>query len=187
MKKKLLVVAALIFINVAFGVWAFMLQAESWAYDYEPQVEILSLGRTGNAQYNGQSYRYVKDEQYIAFTAKDGEIFKRRYEMATNKDGEEVLFLYEPSVYTYVGEDAPEGLTGEWRSENGWSFLFNENGTFVEDTYFYGYYSVEQDEGRVKLVYDSEFRFNDTYIYFLIEGDQMTVEYPWRLLKTQKQ
>lgn len=186
MKKKLLVVAPFIVV-IALIVSAFMMKTESWAYDYEPQVEILNLGRISNAQYKGESYRYKKDDQYIVFTGNSGETFKRRYELSTDKDGEEVMFLYEPCVYTYAGEDTPDGLVGEWQSENGWSFRFNENGTFVEDTYFVGYYSAEKDEGKVKLVYDSEFRFNDAHIYYQIEGDQMTLEYPWRLLKTKKQ
>ena len=185
MKKMLLAVAAFVIV-IALVALAFLMQAEGWAYDYEPEVEILSLGKTGRARYQGESYRYQKDDRYLVFTGNGGKTFRRRYEMGTGKDGEEVMFLYEPSVYSYAGEEAPDGLVGLWQTENGWSFQFNGNGTFIEDTYFVGYYSVEQDEGRIKLVYDSEFRFNDTYIYFQLDGDRMTLEYPWRLLKTKK-
>ena len=50
--------------------------AESWAYDYEPTVEILNLGGNGKAVYKGEKYsKYVKDDAIdlteVGITAED--------------------------------------------------------------------------------------------------------------------
>ena len=187
MKKKLLIIAPFAIV-IALVALAFFMKKEnanrqSWAYDYEPTKEILSLGSRGKATYKGVDYTYDKDGQFITFSKSGEDSFKIRYEMTEDENGAEAMFFYEPKYYTYSSETQQNGLIGLWKSEDGSSFEFNEAGTFMEDGYFYGFYTVEEDQGRIKLIYDSNFRFNDSYIYYQIEGDQIRVEYPWRLFR----
>ena len=93
--------------------------------------------------------------------------------------------LYEKAVYQYQGEGEPDGLIGYWQEVDGYlSFEFTENGTFREDYYSPGYYFVDEEKGIVKLVYND--MYPDTYIYYSIDGDILTVDYPWPVVRTEK-
>ena len=191
MKKNLLIIAPFAIV-IALVALAFFMKKEnanrqSWAYDYEPTKEILMLGNSGKATYKGESYNYEKDDQFITFSKSGAESFKIRYEMTKDDKGGEAMFFYEPKYYTYSSDTQQNGLIGLWKNDDGSSFEFKENGSFMEDGYFYGYYSADEDMGKIKLIYDSNFRFSDSYIYYQIEGDQIRVEYPWRLFRCEEE
>ena len=153
---------------------------ESWAYIYEPDKEAFRMYKNGKAVLDGTDYTYIKDEQYITLKDKDGVETKMRYEM--DKDQ---MLIYKRAVYQYAGEEEQNGLIGTWKAENGWSYEFTDNGTFREDAYFPGYYMVDEENSRIKLAYNDH--FYDTYIYYSLDGDKLTVDDPWPMMKTQKE
>lgn len=154
-------------------------KAEKWAYIHDAETEILSFGSDGKAEFKGEEYSFTKDDQYIELTDRDGESLRMRYVM----DGEQML-LYEKSIYTFSGSGQGDGLIGLWVQENGWSFEFTDKGTFCEDTYFTGYYAVDEENATIKLMYND--RFVDTYIYYSIVGDELCIEYPWPMVRMGK-
>lgn len=154
-------------------------KAERWAYIHDTETEILRLGSDGKAEFNGEKYSYTRDDQYIELTDGDGELLKMRYVM----DGDQML-LYEKSVYTFSGSGERDGLIGLWTQGNGWSFEFTDKGTFCEDTYFTGYYSVDEENSVIKLMYND--KFVDTYVYYSIENDELCIEYPWPMVRMGK-
>ena len=148
----------------------------NWAYIHDDETTILSLKENNKATYHKEKYSYEADAKYITLSSKGKEDLKLRYEL--NNDD---LYLYEPAEYTYAGEGEPNGIIGEWVSENQWSFEFTENGTFREDGYFPGYYSLDEENGAIILVYNDH--FEDAVVYYQIEGNKLKVEYPWRMVK----
>lgn len=149
-----------------------------WAYIHDEETVILNLKADGTAKFHDKDYTYDCDEQFIKLTA-DGETLNLRYYV----DGDDI-YIYEQTVYKYDGEGKPDGIAGLWTSaENNWEFEFTENGTFKEDGYFPGYYSVDEEAGTFKLVYNDQ--FEDTVCYYRISGDEMLLEYPWHMVKAK--
>lgn len=149
-----------------------------WAYIHDETTVILALKNSGKALYHDEEYvRYDCDGEWISLTAADGEEIKLRY----FADGEDI-YLYEPAVYTYTGDGTPEGIVGTWENGN-WSFEFTEEGSFKEDGYFPGRYSVNEAEGSFKLMYNDP--FEDTTCYYHMDGREMLVEYPWHMVKAK--
>lgn len=145
-----------------------------WAYNHDPETVILSL-KGDKAVFKGAEYAAAWSDEFLLLTADNGGTVTLRYER--NKEG---VLLYEPTDYVYDGEGEPEGLVGLWKdAADNWSFEFTENGTFKEDGYFPGLYSMQAD-GTVKLVYND--MFPDTVLYYTIDGDTLRIEYPWQMV-----
>ena len=53
----------------------------------------------------------------------------------------------------YEGDGTPDGLVGLWKSKEKWSFEFTSEGTFKEDEYFPGHYSVDEGNKTFSLAY----------------------------------
>lgn len=149
----------------------------SWAYNHEPEKEILKI-KGSHAEYKGEKYEYSSDDTFI-YLKKDGNEQKLRY--VITEDG---VNLYEPAVYEYQGEGTPNGIIGDWKCGL-WEYIFSEDGRFQED-YFTGMY--KSDENTITLVYDrvygQEDSFDDTLIYYILDNNKLYVEYPWPLVKT---
>jgi hypothetical protein len=151
-------------------------QVEKWAYIHDPMVTVISLSTNGKATYKGSEYRYTKDESFITLKDKAGDQQKMRYTM----DGDKMT-LYEESTYQRYGEG--EGIVGIWKQDNGWSYVFTEDGRFSEETIFSGHYSVDEEGSYIKLMYDDP--IEDAYLYYTLEGDELTVAYPWPMVKVE--
>lgn len=195
--KRLLVVGTLFFAMLTLNGCG--KKVESWAYNHEPEKEILALYDNGNAVFKEEKYKYTKDDEFITLRRKkslgrDGEEIKMRYE--GNDSG---ITLYEIEKYNACeGTDAdgnpvdfaPEdkkGVVGYWLHENGRSsFVFNNNGRFKEDNSFGGQYALDEASSKIKLMYDAEFHFEDAYLYYTVDGDKLTIEYPWPMVPTEK-
>lgn len=151
----------------------------SWAYNHDPDTTILSLKSRGKATFHDVNYKYHTDGSFIILSSKDEEI-KLRYKV----DGEGIL-IYETTVYEREdGNASADGLIGRWvNKENKWSFEFTEEGTFMEDGYFPGYYYINEKGGYAKLIYNDQ--FEDTVLYYSIEGSTLTVEYPWQMVRVE--
>ena len=152
-------------------------KTESWAYNHEPEKEILAFYSNGKATYKGETYKYTRDDSYINLKDKSNST-QLRYV----KDGENII-LYEKSTYHRQGGDAEDGIVGLWSQDNGWSYQFTEEGKFSEDNVFFGSYSVDEGEQCIKLMYDDP--LEDAYLYYSLDGNDMTIDYPWPLVPTQ--
>jgi hypothetical protein len=54
---------------------------------------------------------------------------------------------------------------------------------FSEEDAFYGHYSVDEANSSVKLMYDAP--LPDATFYYSLAGKELTIDYPWPLVKTQ--
>ena len=154
---------------------------EEWAYNHDPGTTILKLSSDGKAEFLGVKYSYTLADDVLTLTAADGTVTSMRF----IPDGENQKLLYETFVYEYTGEGEPSGVLGTWQEVNGnLSFEFTDKGTFREDYYSPGYYSVDEENGVIKLVYNDHYA--DTYIYYKVEGRYLTVDYPWTVVPTEK-
>lgn len=150
----------------------------SWAYIHDEETAIAVFGENGKAQYEGKNYSFESDNQFIKLNNKDGETTQLRYVL-----DDEGMYLYSNNTYTLSGEGEPHDLVGEWLcSEKNWSYSFTDTGTFMEDGYFPGYYTVDYENSTFKLVYNDQ--FEDTVCYFRIEENKLHIEYPWRMVRT---
>ena len=91
------------------------------------------------------------------------------------------MTLYEESTYTRSGEG--EGVVGNWLQGNGWSYVFTDSGEFSEENIFFGHYTVDEKKSRIKLMYDEP--MEDAYLYYTLNGDKLTVAYPWPMVRVQ--
>ncbi len=149
-----------------------------WAYIHDPETTIIHLGKNGKASYNGKNYTYTVDETYLNLTS-DSESLQLRY----TKDDDE-FYLYQPCDYTFAGDGKPDGLVGTWYDpDTKWSYEFTAEGTFQEDGYFPGYYTLDAESGQIKLVYNDH--FYDTTLYYTLDGDHLHIDYPWSMVKAQ--
>lgn len=191
--KRSMVVAGLFF--TMFVLNGCGKKVESWAYNHEPDKEILALYDNGKATFKEEKYKYTKDDEFITLTDKAGNATKMHYN--TNENG---IVLYEIEKYTACeGTDSngnkvdfsPEekqGVVGYWLHENGKSsFVFSNDGRFKEDNSFGGQYTVDEASGQIKLMYDADFRFEDAFLYYTVDGDSLTIEYPWPMVPTAKE
>ena len=122
---------------------------ESWARDYEPTEEYLALYDDGKAVFEGKDYTYVKDDDSITLTDKDGNSIEHRYYI----DNEKMVF-YIASVYEYQDEGEPDGIVGNWACGN-----------------------------NVFRFFDAP--LPDATFYYSLAGKELTIDYPWPLVKTQ--
>ena len=150
-------------------------KGESWAYDYEPETEVLALYEDGTAKYKGEKYTYTEDNTYIRLKNNS-----RNIDIRYEKDGDSFV-IYEKSTYKQPGKQQ-DGLGGIWVADNGWSFAFGEDGKFSEENIFFGHYSVDEKTSCIKLMYDDP--IPDIHMYFELNGDELTIEYPWPLVGT---
>ena len=155
-------------------------ETQRWAYNHEPEKEIISLSDNGKAVYKGNSYTYSQDDSFINLKAKDGTQLSLRYVM----EGDSMI-LYEKSVYQFQGDGEPDGIVGLWTQDNGWLYQFTEDGKFSEENIFYGYYSVDEENHSIKLMYEDP--IPDAILYYSLDGRELTVDYPWPMVPVTKE
>lgn len=177
-KRKANRILALIFLS-ALLLTGCGKKAESWAYIHEPEKEIISLYDNGKAVYKGEKYTYTKDDSYITLTDDNNEVTKLRYVMEDDK-----MILYERSTYEFDGEKNSDGIVGVWKQDNGWSYQFTEDGKFSEENIFFGHYTVDEENSCIRLMYDDP--IEDACLYYSLNGDELTVDYPWPMVQTKE-
>ena len=147
-----------------------------WAYNHDPGKAVLTLKKNGSADYEGNRYDFTCDGQYIRLTDRKGDILDLRYQMENGG-----MILYIPTEYQCEG--SPDGLVGLWRCEpKNWSFEFKADGTFSEDGAFTGHYITDEEAGTFTLNYLEP--FDDATCHYTLNGDVLTVEYPWAMVPT---
>ena len=160
-------------------------KTESWAYTHEPDKEAIAFYDNGKAVYKDEEYTYSKDDTYITLVDKDKKETKLRYTM----DGEDMT-LYEKSTYkldesaenSKAAEADQSEIVGTWVQDNGWSYVFTPDGEFSEEGIFFGHYSVDEDQACIKLMYNDP--IEDAYLYYTLNGDELTIDYPWPMTRT---
>ncbi|MCQ2494456.1 MAG: hypothetical protein MJ104_07625 [Lachnospiraceae bacterium] len=147
-----------------------------WAYSHDTEKMIAQFKTGGKVTYKGTEYSYVENNGVLEMTSAN-ETLNYKYMW----DGD-VLYIYEPMTYYYQGEGEADGLVGYWLAENGRSnYEFTAQGTFREDSYIPGYYSVNEENHSIKCVYNDQ--YFDTVIYYTLDGNTLVVEYPWPMVK----
>ena len=93
------------------------------------------------------------------------------------------MIVYETSTYYRDGGETEDGIYGVWRQDNGWLFRFTKDGQFSEEDFFSGSYRINKDEQSIKLMYSDP--IPDAILYYSLDGDNLTVEYPWPMVPLQ--
>ena len=153
-------------------------KTEKWAYAYEPTEEVIELSDNGKAQYKGDKYTYTQDDNFIELKDKSGNVTELRYAMENDN-----MVLYEKSTYTFSEGEPTEGIIGLWTQDNGWSYEFTEDGKFSEENIFFGHYTVDEEKSCIRLMYDDP--IEDAYLYYTLDGDKLTVAYPWPMVRVK--
>ncbi len=150
----------------------------SWAYIHDRETPVAVFHENGSAEYDDVRYSFECEDGFILLTDKKGNTTKVRYEL--DDDG---MLLYRSTKYSYSGDTKPDGLIGQWTCpETSWTFEFTGAGTFLEDGYFPGLYTLDEQNKTFTLIYNDQ--FEDTVCYYSLEGDMLCIEYPWRMVKT---
>lgn len=96
------------------------------------------------------------------------------------------MVLYLPSAFERISDIGGEGqLVGSWKavSETSQSsFVFTEDGRFLEDGVFTGYYFVDNENDYVLLQYGDLFQDTGIYYWFADDG-YLYIAYPWKLAR----
>jgi hypothetical protein len=153
----------------------------SWAYIHDPETEVLAFTTDGLAFYHGKQYTYSQEGDFLTLTDEDGKETTMRFIQA--REGK--MLLYERTEYHYAGISKPDGIIGYWTGgpEDRLSYEFTKKGTYLEDGTFPGHYSEDPENGTIKLMYNA--RLEDTLIYYSVDGDKLTIDYPWPMVKTE--
>lgn len=148
----------------------------SWAYNHDTETAAAIFYENGTAEYNDKKYMFTCDDQFLHLTDKSGELLQVRYVL-----DEKGLLLYETKTYTYTDEGTADSLLGSWENvKDNWSFVFLEDGMYMEDSVFTGHYTVDEENSSFTLDYNGQ--FDATVCYYQLEGNNLIIEYPWRLL-----
>lgn len=151
-----------------------------WGYIHDAETAVMIFKADKTVTYDGIKYSYTYDDDFLTLTDNGGKITKIRYEEESDK-----MLIYRIQTYVYQGEGEPDGLVGVWKDEaDRWSFEFTDKGEFKEDGYFPGYYAADDESKTIKLMYNDH--FEDTYLYYVLEGNTLTVEYPWPMVRVNK-
>lgn len=152
----------------------------SWAYIHDKATEVAQFNEDGSAMYEGKVYTFDCDDTFVTLTSTDGETTKLRYEVT-----DEGMNLYSNNTYTYIEEGTPDSIIGQWEcKDKKWTYYFTDKGTFMEDGCFPGHYTVDSDNSTFTLVYNDP--FDDTVCWFKLDGNKLTIEYPWPMVHTEK-
>ena len=116
-----------------------------WAFIHAPEESVLLLREDGTAVLSGQECTWQDDSGsgFLRFMI-GGEETSLRYHVAEGK-----VLLYFPVEYVRAEDDPGEGLLGAWvgkESEKS-TFIFREDGMFLEDGTFTGTFRVDQEAG----------------------------------------
>lgn len=146
-----------------------------YAYIHDTEKAALTF-KGDKVVLDGTRYSYTVDDEFIML-ARNGKTTPIRF--LETKDG---MYIYKTAVYTLEEGTGGEGLIGLWKDpETNWSFEFNNKAEFLEDGVLPGHFSVDENAGTFKLMYNDP--VEDTVCYYKLEGDKLTVEYPWLMVK----
>ncbi|MCR5584136.1 MAG: hypothetical protein K6F63_01720 [Lachnospiraceae bacterium] len=147
--------------------------AGKWAYNHDTSKTALEIKAEGTAKLDGKKYTCTETENGVLLQNDKGDSVKVVF-----KDDENDILVYKPTHYKR--ESGTEGLVGSWTCDK-WSFQFTEEGTFLEDGYFPGYYAVNEEESVIILIYND--MFDNTIIPYTLKDDELCLDYPWDMVR----
>lgn len=152
-----------------------------WVFRDLPDNTVIVLNEDGTARYGGQDLVWQDTDSGLLLTDSAGAALTLRYELS-----ETGMTLWLPSVYERISEIGGEGeIIGTWKAVGGVSqssFVFTEDGQFLEDGVFSGHYTADAGSGFVLLQYSADFQDTGIYCTFTDEG-YLYVAYPWKLIR----
>ena len=184
-KKLLAIVSVLAFCILAFagcGKKKSKETVDQWAYPHDTETPVLSLYKDGTATFKKQNYKkYELENNEIRLFDDKGLALAMTY-----VDQGETRYLFEKTVYHYNTTFGSDGSTivGVWESDERLSFEFTDRGTFLEDGVLPGYYTVDEEKGTIRLVYNEP--IDDAVLYYTLQDGNLTIEYPWPMVKVTK-
>lgn len=184
-KTDKLLVSCLLIVIMAFSLS--LAEEESlslygeWCYDYAPEAPVVILEEGGSASFLGTSAHWEAkaDESLLLFYDASDRVQAIRYAMS-----DKGLILYLPVQFTKVSETERESVVGTWKAggTSQSSFVFTQNGRFLEDGVFTGSYSVNEEASQVTLHYTEYFE-DTTFYYSFIDDDTLIIAYPWTFVR----
>ena len=152
-----------------------------WVFADLPGKTVIRLNEDGSAFYGGQNLTWDDTEEGLLLTDAEGASVTLRYALSDSG-----MVLYLPSAFERISDIGGEGqLVGSWKagSETSQSsFVFTEDGRFLEDGVFSGYYFVDNENDYVLLQYGDLFQDTGIYYWFADDG-YLYIAYPWKLAR----
>lgn len=150
-----------------------------WAFSHDPASAVLTLNEDGSGSYFQTDIFWSEENGTLFLADAQGSGFKLKFDLTGDS-----MTVYLPSLYERISEIGEEGdVIGTWKAtgDNQSSYVFTENGKFLEDGIFTGDYLFDAENGTVTLKYVGGFA--DTLIYVSFFEGKLTVEYPWTLVQ----
>ena len=150
----------------------------TWVFSHNPDEIVLYLNENGRGSYFGTDVLWKDEGDELMLEDAEGSGFSLKYDFLLG-----TMTVYLPSVYERISVIGEEGqVIGTWKAmgDNQSSYVFTENGKFLEDVIFTGDYLFDAENGTVTLKYVGGFA--DTLIYVSFYEGKLTVEYPWTLV-----
>lgn len=149
-----------------------------WVFTDIPENTVMILNEDGSATYGGQELVWEDQGDTLLLTDAAGESLRVLY-VRTEKG----ITVWLPSVFSRISEIGGEGeIIGTWTAPepSQSSFVFMEDGQFLEDGVFVGTYENDAENARVTLKYNDYFADTEIFYEFLEDG-MLAVYYPWSL------
>lgn len=149
-----------------------------WVLAHNPDETVLLMNEDGSGLYFETQVRWSDNGSALLLESDDGQAFELKYEA-----NEEYIIVYLPSMFSRISEIGEDGsIIGTWKASgtSQSSFVFTEDGKFLEDATFTGSYGFDPQSGTVLLSYIGG--FEDTMIYVSFYEGNLIVEYPWKLI-----
>lgn len=149
-----------------------------WVYPNDPEVTVLTLKEDGFAFFGGQELTWQDKGDELLLT--DGADASFRLVYAPSESG---MTFWLPARYTRISQIGFDGeIVGTWAAEGESlsSFVFTEDGRFLEDGVFTGSFVQDSERGRITLKY-LQGLFEDTVILYSFDGSALVISYPWIL------
>ena len=139
-----------------------------WVFADLPGKTVIRLNEDGSAFYGGQNLTWDDTEEGLLLTDAEGASVTLRYALSDSG-----MVLYLPSAFERISD-----IGGVSES----SFVFTEDGHFLEDGVFTGYYFVDNENDYVLLQYGDLFQDTGIYYWFADDG-YLYIAYPWKLAR----
>lgn len=149
-----------------------------WVFSHDPDEAVLTLKSDGRGSYFGTDIFWRDEGAFLYLESLDGQSFSLAYTFQGDS-----MTVYLPTLFTRISEIGEDGqIIGTWVSSGNSqsSFVFTENGRFMEDGIFTGEYVLDEETGSITLRYAGG--FEDTTIFYSFYEGQLIVEYPWLLI-----
>lgn len=148
-----------------------------WVFADIPDRTLMILNEDGTAFYGGQALIWEDAGGSLLLTDEAGAGVQLPY--CPSETG---MTVWLPSVFERISQIGGSGeIIGTWKAvgDSQSSFVFTEDGRFLEDGVFSGSYTVDAEKAAIKLRYQGPFA--DTDIFYAFMDEALVIYYPWAL------